>query len=333
MDIIWLQRDLGLYVVNLFDTYHASKVLGFPAHSLAYLLKHYCHVEADKKYQLADWRIRPLPEDMLRYARSDTHFLLYIYDKMKMELLSNGDSGARNLLHATLQKSNETALHVYRKEAYDFETGRGASGWLSLYGKYNKPLTKRSFEAFKALHRWRDEIAREEDESTRYVLPNHMLFSIADKCPFEASQVLACCTPIPPCIRIYASDIALLMREVSDQFKSPSEANSVAHISLPKATHTRFPASNTEGPSFDAPTEEPYKRKHTDVSVAGLHVSKLIDSNLKAVPFNRIAVSCNRVKEIEAAIVTVQSLLPKVRIYVCCVIFSLRKRFLQPRIV
>lgn len=29
-DIVWLQQDFNLYIVNLFDTYHASKVLGTP---------------------------------------------------------------------------------------------------------------------------------------------------------------------------------------------------------------------------------------------------------------------------------------------------------------
>ena len=57
-DIEWLQRDFSLYIVNMFDTYQASKLLSFSRHSLAYLLKHYCSVEADKQYQLADWRIR-----------------------------------------------------------------------------------------------------------------------------------------------------------------------------------------------------------------------------------------------------------------------------------
>ncbi|KAG0006872.1 exosome nuclease subunit, partial [Modicella reniformis] len=79
-DIIWLQRDFGVYIVNMFDTYHASKLLEFGAHSLAYLLKYFVDFDADKKYQLADWRIRPLPKEMLLYARADTHFLLYIYD-------------------------------------------------------------------------------------------------------------------------------------------------------------------------------------------------------------------------------------------------------------
>lgn len=58
MDIIWLQRDLGLYVVGLFDTYHASSALGYPQRSLAYLLKSFVDFDADKKYQMADWRIR-----------------------------------------------------------------------------------------------------------------------------------------------------------------------------------------------------------------------------------------------------------------------------------
>lgn len=58
MDIIWLQRDLGLYIVGLFDTFHACVALNYPTKSLAYLLKHHVGFDADKKYQMADWRIR-----------------------------------------------------------------------------------------------------------------------------------------------------------------------------------------------------------------------------------------------------------------------------------
>lgn len=58
MDMIWLQRDLGLYIVGLFDTFHASSALGYPQRSLAYLLKNFVDFDADKKYQMADWRIR-----------------------------------------------------------------------------------------------------------------------------------------------------------------------------------------------------------------------------------------------------------------------------------
>jgi exosome complex exonuclease RRP6 len=58
MDMMWLQRDLGLYVVGLFDTFHASKTLGYPKRSLAALLDKFASFKADKSYQTADWRIR-----------------------------------------------------------------------------------------------------------------------------------------------------------------------------------------------------------------------------------------------------------------------------------
>lgn len=45
-----------------------------------------CVPQADKQYQLADWRVRPLGPELLHYARSDTHYLLYIYDCMKVPL-------------------------------------------------------------------------------------------------------------------------------------------------------------------------------------------------------------------------------------------------------
>lgn len=58
MDIMWLQRDLGLYVVGLFDTFHASRALGYPRNSLASLLTKFVNFNAEKQYQMADWRIR-----------------------------------------------------------------------------------------------------------------------------------------------------------------------------------------------------------------------------------------------------------------------------------
>ena len=58
MDIIWLQRDLGIYVVGLFDTHHAARTLGYTGASLAFLLQKFANFTAQKQYQMADWRIR-----------------------------------------------------------------------------------------------------------------------------------------------------------------------------------------------------------------------------------------------------------------------------------
>lgn len=43
-DILWLQRDFGIYVAGLFDTGQASRVLQLKSNALAHLLRHYCGV-------------------------------------------------------------------------------------------------------------------------------------------------------------------------------------------------------------------------------------------------------------------------------------------------
>jgi len=48
-DVQWLQRDFGIYVVNLFDTGQASRVLNLPRYSLSFLLQYCCNVQADKQ--------------------------------------------------------------------------------------------------------------------------------------------------------------------------------------------------------------------------------------------------------------------------------------------
>lgn len=40
----WLQRDFGLYVVNMFDTGQAARVLQYPGLGLKSLLQHFCDV-------------------------------------------------------------------------------------------------------------------------------------------------------------------------------------------------------------------------------------------------------------------------------------------------
>ena len=40
----WLQRDFGIYVVNMFDTGQAARVLQLPGLGLKYLLQHFCGV-------------------------------------------------------------------------------------------------------------------------------------------------------------------------------------------------------------------------------------------------------------------------------------------------
>ncbi|XP_023213356.1 exosome component 10-like, partial [Centruroides sculpturatus] len=209
MDVQWLQRDFGVYVVNLFDSHQASRLLNFPHNSLAYLLKHYCGIEAKKEYQLADWRIRPLPEELIRYAREDTHYLLYIYDMERNELIGKGNE-QQNLLLSVYQRSKLVCLKKYEKPHFD------ENSYLLLYKKGKKTFNIQQLNAFKNLFAWRDKVARQEDESWGYVLPNHMLFQIAEVLPREQQGLMACCHPVPPLLRQYLNEVHKIILEARE---------------------------------------------------------------------------------------------------------------------
>ena len=54
---------------------------------------------------------RPLPDEMVRYAREDTHYLLYIYDRLHDELLKSGNAN-NNLLQSVYSRSKQICLKV-----------------------------------------------------------------------------------------------------------------------------------------------------------------------------------------------------------------------------
>ncbi|KAK3400531.1 ribonuclease H-like domain-containing protein [Sordaria brevicollis] len=187
MDAIWLQRDLGLYLVGLFDTYHACAVLGYPGRSLGYLLSKFADFEADKKYQLADWRIRPLPEEMFYYARSDTHYLLYIYDMLVNELIERSKPGNHkpDQLELVLERSRDVALQRYENPSYNVETGQGPRGWYNVLLKSPTLYNSEQFAVYKAVHKWRDDLARREDESPFFFMTQQVLADIARILPTD----------------------------------------------------------------------------------------------------------------------------------------------------
>jgi exosome complex exonuclease RRP6 len=151
---------------------------------------------------------------MLDYARSDTHYLLYIYDHLRNALLDRGASSSRSasrsgspaasapttsataaadptdpyaLLREALARSNTTSLRTHLREVYDPQ-GAGPGGWDTLARKWNKgalmadsdallggSIAKMQRNVYRAVHGWRDKVAREEDESTRYVVGLYVL--------------------------------------------------------------------------------------------------------------------------------------------------------------
>ena len=108
----------------------------------------------DKQFQLADWRIRPLADEMMKYAREDTHYLGYIYQKMKEDLKMKGNGD--NLLSAVWENSRQVCLKRYRIPRL------GPENHLELYRRSKKVFNDRQLYALKELFSWRDKVAREE---------------------------------------------------------------------------------------------------------------------------------------------------------------------------
>lgn len=129
--------------------------------------------------------LRPLPDEMFYYARSDTHFLLYIYDRVRNELVERSDRSdpEKDLIEYTLQKSKETSLDRYTPFAADPETGEGARGWSNFLYKSHIRLSGEQFAVYRALHKWRDEAARQQDENPTFIMPPQVVMEIAKILP------------------------------------------------------------------------------------------------------------------------------------------------------
>jgi exosome complex exonuclease RRP6 len=202
MDVIWLQRDLGLYLVSLFDTFHAAKQLALGKYSLAYLLEEYVRFRTSKKWQLADWRIRPLSSEMMDYAKADTHFLIEIFYKMHEDLLK-----IPNALQKALYASRKVACRRFEYSTYRPKNLSMSSNnkvvtttasvplideitnkitlnydrdlpWTNLIFSNNIPLEKRPL--LEILFKWRDNEARKEDESPRFIMSDFLLVSLVN---------------------------------------------------------------------------------------------------------------------------------------------------------
>ncbi|KRY31772.1 Exosome component 10 [Trichinella spiralis] len=199
-DIQWLQRDFGIYVVNLFDTYHAMEVLEMPQRSLKFLVKELVGVNLDKSYQTADWRIRPLGSKMLAYARSDSHYLLYCWDVLRNQLLNRGNE-YNDLMMIVLKRSSDTCLQVYKKKfPNEFELRK-------LESKFPFNLDNRQKYALRMLYYWRDGVARITDESVYYIMRNETLRNLAAKLPRDMQLLENACKPITGALMPHLQEI------------------------------------------------------------------------------------------------------------------------------
>ena len=89
-DLRLLEKHHEFVPSAIFDTMLAGRLLGERQFGLSALVEKFLGVTLDKGSQKANWAQRPLTERMEKYARSDTHHLKPLADKLRSELAAKG---------------------------------------------------------------------------------------------------------------------------------------------------------------------------------------------------------------------------------------------------
>jgi ribonuclease D len=196
-DLICLKRDFGFTAANLFDTMQAARILGYHQVGLDSILSEKMGLQLDKKYQKADWGKRPLPADMLSYARLDTRHLLALRDCLQAELQSCGRWDLAREEFNRLAKAN----------------GNGkpeVPAWQRIGG--SQKFSDRQNAVLKAVCAWRESKARRLNRPVFKVMDDRQLAALAVLLPqSEKDLVMAGLTQRQ--VAFYGSEILRAVRE------------------------------------------------------------------------------------------------------------------------
>ncbi|XP_053992287.1 uncharacterized protein LOC128883686 isoform X2 [Hylaeus volcanicus] len=229
-DILWLQEDFSIYIVNMFDTCIASQVLAIQGgNSLENLLYYFCRVRTDKKYQLEDWRKRPLTEKMIDYARKDTHYLLYIADSLINALVDRTEKEETNKVLQVLQKSR---LLTLKKATQSCKKNRS----LETLRK-DLPYDPLSDLLLMHLVEWRDAVACSLDESPCTLLSNALLKRLATNRPVSWEMFQRCVYPLKPVLMQLSENIIAIIQRTVNAFQASEQTDSVLNEKLSTKKH------------------------------------------------------------------------------------------------
>lgn len=164
-DLRLLDRDFGIHVRGLFDTKIAARFVGERSFGLASLLKELVGVELEKKFQRADWAKRPLSQEMLDYAATDTMYLSRLRDRLEQRL---EQLGRLSWAQEEFRIAELTGWEPPEDEELSYQRLKGA-----------RDLDPRGLAALRELYAWRDGLAEDRDVAPFRVLNNRVLVELA----------------------------------------------------------------------------------------------------------------------------------------------------------
>jgi ribonuclease D len=176
-DVICLKRDFHFQFYHIFDTMIASRIVGRSAFGLGDLLQAEFGVQLDKRFQRANWGQRPLPADLLQYARLDTRFLIPLRQRLADELDARD---LRPLAQEDFARLADLENNVRSSEprTNDCWQLRGASD-----------LTPQQAAILQELCKYRESRARTMDRPLFKVMNDQTLVAIAAACPTTLNEL------------------------------------------------------------------------------------------------------------------------------------------------
>ena len=167
--------DVGLRPSRLFDTELAARLLNLPRVGLASLTESLLGWHLAKGHSAADWSVRPLPQDYLRYAALDVELLLDLRDVLEERLREAG-----KLAWA----EQEFAALVHWSPSVHPDPWRRTSGSHRL-------RDRRRLALLRSLWQTRDTLAQELDLAPGRVLPDAALVEAAQSQPADRMALLS----------------------------------------------------------------------------------------------------------------------------------------------
>ena len=175
-DVICLKRDFNFKINNLFDTRVALRTLGRKRSGLGDVLEEEFGIKINKKWQRANWGQRPLPPELLDYARLDAHYLLTLRDRLVKDLKE----------YQRWEEAKEECVRIsqFKPNNHDFHPNHF---WKISNAKQLQPDQA---AILKEIYLFRDEQARYLNRPPFKVIPDKTLLAVALSKPQNAEDLV-----------------------------------------------------------------------------------------------------------------------------------------------
>ena len=169
-------REVGLTPTRLFDTELAGRLLGRERVGLAALIDSELGEYLEKGHGAANWSMRPLTPDMLRYAALDVELLV--------ELRTSLEDSLREADKWSIAQQEFAALVNWSPRQPTGEAWRRTSGVHSIRSPRNRAIVRELWIT-------RDDIARRRDIAPGRILPDRAIIAAAQANPTSIAALFA----------------------------------------------------------------------------------------------------------------------------------------------